>query len=125
LLTSKNAREFFVSLSEQAGKNNYNRTGASVFENETADLCLRVHLSPGAEIRRDIKSVVAVSGLVGAADAEGNANPDNDFRFDSSLGVGGGYIFNLSTKGLNPGTYRLQFTVTGDPIGHSVLFGVK
>jgi hypothetical protein len=69
--------------------------------------------------------LVAVSGLVGAADAEGNANPDNDFRFDSSLGLGGGYIFNLSTKGLNPGTYRLQFTVTGDPIGHSVLFGVK
>jgi hypothetical protein len=56
LLTSKNAREFFVPLSEQAGKNTYNRTGASVFENETADLCLRVHLSPGAEIRRDIKS---------------------------------------------------------------------
>jgi hypothetical protein len=69
--------------------------------------------------------VAAISGLVGAADAEGSANPDRDFRFDSSLGIGGGYIFNLSTNGLSPGTYRLQFTVTGDPIGHSVLFGVK
>ena len=33
----------------------------------------------------------------------GNANPDSDFRFDPTLGGTGGYIFNLSTKGLSTG----------------------
>jgi hypothetical protein len=69
--------------------------------------------------------LTAVSGFAGAAEAEGNANPDNDFRFNASLGSTGGYIFNLSTRGLSSGRYRLQFTATGDPIPHSVVFGVK
>jgi hypothetical protein len=53
----------------------------------------------------------------------GNANPDNDFRFDATLGSSGGYIFNLSTRGL-AGTYTLNFTVGSDPQQHSVLFQV-
>jgi hypothetical protein len=69
--------------------------------------------------------ITTVSGFSGSADAEGNANPDSGFRFDSSLGSTGGYIFNLSTKGLSAGTYNLHFAVTGDPIGHSATFGVK
>jgi len=69
--------------------------------------------------------IATISGFSGVADAEGNANPDNDFRFDSSLGTTGGYIFNLSTKGLGSGTYSLQFTATGDPVTHSAAFGVK
>jgi len=28
----------------------------------------------------------------------GNSNPDSDFRFDSTIGGSGGYIYNLSTK---------------------------
>ena len=45
----------------------------------------------------------------------GNSNPDNAFRYDSTLGgVGGGYIFNLSTKGLVPGQYVLSFYVGSD-----------
>ena len=40
----------------------------------------------------------------------GNANPDYTFRYDATLGSeGGGYIFNLSTKGLRPGQYVLSF----------------
>jgi probable HAF family extracellular repeat protein len=35
----------------------------------------------------------------------GNANPDSNFRYDASLG---GYIFNLSTNELSPGTYVLS-----------------
>jgi len=27
-----------------------------------------------------------------------NADPDNNFRFDATLGLGGGYIFNLSNR---------------------------
>ena len=70
-------------------------------------------------------SVTAVSGFSGTPDSPGNANPDNDFRFDPTLGSSGGYIFNLSTGGLTPGTYSLQFTAGSDPITHSVNFGVN
>ena len=41
----------------------------------------------------------------------GHANPDGNFRYDATLG---GYIFNLSTKGLTPGTWVLSFSVGGD-----------
>lgn len=44
----------------------------------------------------------------------GNANPDSNFRFDSTIGTTGGYIFNLSTKPLTAGTYALSFYVGGD-----------
>jgi hypothetical protein len=55
----------------------------------------------------------------------GNSNPDSNFRFDSSLGTSGGYIFNLKTTGLSSGTYRLDFKATGDSVTHSVGFAVK
>ncbi|HET9741964.1 MAG TPA: HYR domain-containing protein [Terriglobales bacterium] len=55
-------------------------------------------------------------------DDTGNANPDLDFRYDSTLA---GYIFNLSTKGYATGTYRLDFIAGGDPATHSALFAVK
>jgi hypothetical protein len=70
-------------------------------------------------------SVTAVSGFSGTPDAPGNANPDNDFRFDPTLGSTGGYIFNLSTGGLASGTYSLQFIAGSDPVMHSVNFGVN
>ena len=41
------------------------------------------------------------------ADA-GNANPDLNFRYDATIGTGGGYIFNMSTKALTPGKYELR-----------------
>ena len=48
-------------------------------------------------------------------DDSGNANPDYGFRYDSTLGgTGGGYIFNLSTKGLASGQYVLSFYVGSD-----------
>lgn len=67
----------------------------------------------------------ATSGVSGPVDDSGNTNPDNDFRFDTTLGSAGGYIFNLSTSGLVSGTYSLQFTAGSDPAAHSVNFGVK
>jgi hypothetical protein len=56
----------------------------------------------------------------------GNANPDDNFRFDPGLG-GGGYIFNLKTAGLTTGTYALILSVTGDPTTHAseAVFQVK
>jgi hypothetical protein len=69
-------------------------------------------------------AVKMFSAVVGAPESPGGANPDSAFRFDSTLGTSGGYIFNLSTKGLAGGAYSLQFTAT-DPVTHSVGFGVN
>jgi hypothetical protein len=57
----------------------------------------------------------------------GNANPDYNFRYDSALGgTNGGYIFNLSTKGLNAGTYVLSLYVGADhSFFHTLKFEVK
>ena len=52
----------------------------------------------------------------------GNANPDNNFRYDASLN---GYSFNLSTAGLATGTYKFNFTINGGTQLYSVPFQVK
>jgi len=67
----------------------------------------------------------ASTSISGEVEDSGNANPDNDFRFDPTLGGTGGYIFNLSTKGLSTGTYNLNFTATGDSFVYSAPFQVK
>jgi len=69
--------------------------------------------------------ITGVSSYSGPAESPGNANPDNDFRFDSTIGPTGGYIFNLGTSGLASGTYSLHFMATGDSADHLVMFGVK
>jgi hypothetical protein len=53
----------------------------------------------------------------------GNSNPDSDFRYDATLQ---GYVFNLSTKNLRAGTWKLMFSVNGqaDP-SYAVLFDIK
>jgi MBG domain (YGX type)/Bacterial Ig-like domain (group 3)/Galactose oxidase, central domain len=66
------------------------------------------------------------SSFTGSVEDAGNANPDNNFRYDSTLGPSGGYIFNLSTRGLNTGTYRLTFTAgTAPNASYAAGFGVK
>ena len=52
--------------------------------------------------------------------SSGNANTDNNFRFDS-----GSYIYNLKTTGLSSGVYNLYFTAGDDPVVHAVQFQVK
>jgi hypothetical protein len=61
-----------------------------------------------------------VSGL--PVTTSSGANPSSLFRYDPTLGTAGGYIFNLSTKGLAPGTYGLTFSVSNDPLTHIVTF---
>lgn len=62
----------------------------------------------------------------GPVEDSGNANPDFNFRYDGTLGgTGGGYIFNLSTKGLGTGTYLLGFRVGSDPTVYTVQFKLK
>lgn len=50
----------------------------------------------------------------------GDANADNNFRFDNGM-----YILNLKTTGLSTGVYNLYFTAGDDPVVHSVQFQVK
>jgi sugar lactone lactonase YvrE len=64
------------------------------------------------------------TSITGSVQDAGNANPDDDFRFDSTIG-GGEYIFNLSTKGLPTGTYNLNFVVTGDSSVYTAPFQVR
>lgn len=61
----------------------------------------------------------------GPVEDAGNANPDYGFRYSSGLGVGGGYVYNLSTKGRTTGTWALRFRATGDPTLHRLLFQLK
>jgi len=69
--------------------------------------------------------ITSTSGYSGGAASPGNANPGGNFRFDTTLGPAGGYVFNLDTGGLAPGTYSLQFTAGGDPLSHAVNFAVR
>jgi hypothetical protein len=70
-------------------------------------------------------SVASVSGDTGDPQSPGDSNPDAGFVFDATLGGTGGYRFNLSTKGLASGTYRLEFVVGADPLTHALTFGVR
>jgi hypothetical protein len=69
--------------------------------------------------------------LVGSATSAtildaGDSNPDFNFRYDSTIGTAGGYIFNLSTKDLSSGQFTLRFYVGGDmTIPYSLSFQVK
>ena len=72
-------------------------------------------------------SVLKISNSVsGEVQDAGNANPDNDFRFDALLGGSpGGYIFNLKTSGLTTGAYELRFVIDGGSTVYAAPFQVK
>ena len=74
-----------------------------------------------ALVARDLK---LMSGNTTAPVVDsGNSNPDSTFRYDPTIGgTGGGYIFNLSTRGLAPGQYVLSFYVGSD---RSFIYTVK
>lgn len=70
--------------------------------------------------------VVQVSNSAPAALTDtGNANPDDDFRYDPTVGGTGGYIFNLKTTGFATGTYKLTFTAGGGGTTYSAPFSVR
>ncbi|HYW74427.1 MAG TPA: FG-GAP-like repeat-containing protein [Pyrinomonadaceae bacterium] len=74
-----------------------------------------------ALVTRDLRLMSA--NTMAPIQDSGNANPDYTFRYDPTLGgAGGGYIFNLSTKGLAAGQYVLSFYVGSD---HSFFYTVK
>ena len=70
-------------------------------------------------------AVYQTSGFTGPVEDAGSANPDSNFRYDSTLGPSGGYIFNLKTTGLPSGTFGLKFMAGTSGATYSVGFGVK
>ena len=102
----------------------------SVKRGATIPIKIRLVDANGANVSSPAIVVSALKLVIvggGASDAiisdQNNANGDGNFRYDASLG---GYIFNLSTRnmGLVDGTWRLDFAPAGDPVAHSVFFGV-
>lgn len=83
------------------------------------------NVSSAAVLVHAVSLVQIATSASEAINDAGSANPDVNFRFDSSAGSGGGYIFNLKTTGLPTGTYRLGFIVDGDPAIHTVQFAVR
>jgi hypothetical protein len=76
--------------------------------------------------------IVTATGLKKLSDSAsfvvqdaGQSNADTNFRYDATVGPGGGYIFNLQTKGLTTGTYELEFTATGDRAIQKLRFQVR
>lgn len=108
----------------------YDQTEA-VHSGATIPIKLELCDSAGTDVSSSTITVTAVSvtqvstNAPGTLISSGNANPDNNFRFDSTLGTAGGYIFNLKTNGLATGTYALSFTAGSDPTIHTVEFEVK
>ena len=103
----------------------YDQTKA-VKSGSTLPIKLQLTNASGANVSASNIVVTALSVLristntSGVVQDSGNANPDNNFRYS-----GGGYIFNLSTKGYATGTYLLKFRAGSDPIIHTVQFQVK
>jgi len=81
--------------------------------------------SSTALVTRDLR--LLSGNTMAPIEDSGNANPDYTFRYDSTLGgSGGGYIFNLSTKGFAPGQYVLSFYVGSErSFFYTVKFEVK
>ena len=79
-----------------------------------------VNVSSASIIVHATSVTLASTSVTGQPEDSGNANPEADFRFSSPL-----YIYNLSTKGLASGTYLLHFTISGDPLEHTVQFMIR
>ena len=72
-----------------------------------------------------LKTTRTSATVDGPVQDSGNANPDQNFRYDASLGGTGGYIYNLSTRSLATGTYTLSFQAGSDTSVHTLRFEVK
>lgn len=79
-----------------------------------------VNVSSASIVVHATTVTISSTTVSGQPEDSGNANPDADFRFSAPF-----YIYNLSTKGLPSGTYLLHFTISGDPLEHSVQFMIR
>jgi len=86
---------------------------------DAANLSSSIIVLKAIELRR------VSSDTAGQLESSGNANPDDNFRYDATLGSAGGYIYNLSTKGLATGTYALRFVAGSEAYVYEAMFQVK
>jgi DNA-binding beta-propeller fold protein YncE len=77
-----------------------------------------------ANVTLTARSILRIgSNTVTAVADSGNANPDAAFRYDADLG---GYVYNLSTRGLAPGRYVLSVYAGSDrSFFYTVAFEVR
>ncbi len=87
----------------------------------TIPVKIRVCDANGRNVGSRSLTVTAVGiSPTGVLNDAGNANPGNRFRFDDGM-----YIFNLSTKGLVPGAYTLDYKIGNDPTVFHYSFTVR
>jgi len=108
---------------------NSNRRRSS--EIETEDDSVRITLMLCDANGHDVSSPFIVVRALSLTDvnsgapisfrSDGRDNPDNRFRFESSLGVTGGYVFRIKSENLS-GTYRLILRAGNDPTLHAIQF---
>jgi hypothetical protein len=67
-------------------------------------------------VQQDNTSVLAL------VEDAGNSSPDSTFRYDEALG---GYLYNLSTRGMAAGTWALQFSVSGNTHTYAIEFDLR
>ena len=77
-----------------------------------------------ASIVLNVQGVSPVTTAAGATDIV-SASVEGSFRYDPTLGGTGGYIYNVSTKGLSNGSYALRFTAGNDAYAYEARFKVK
>lgn len=100
-------------------------------QNSTIPIRIQVCDAAGSNVSSPTVAVHAVGlrrlsdDAPGVVEDAGAANVDSDFRYDTSVGDSGGYIFNLNAGGLSTGTWALAFTAESDPTSHTVQFQVR
>ena len=93
--------------------------------NSGATIPIRVRLANAAgENMSSPQRTLHAFALVpaGSLADSGNSNPRMNFRYDADLE---GYIFTLSTRRLEPGTYELLFTVDGASYPYRARFAIR
>ncbi len=79
-----------------------------------------LNVSSAAIVVTALRVVQTSTNAVTDVQDPGDSNPDNNFRLEGSK-----YAFNLSTKGFATGSYSIEFTISGDPVTHSLPFQLR
>jgi hypothetical protein len=85
-------------------------------------LPIRVRIADAQKANQSAADILLTARAV-VSDATGTTvDLDAVFRFDPQLRA---YALNLDARGLEPGGYTLSFTVSGDPVMHTVPFRLR
>lgn len=79
-----------------------------------------LNVSSAAIVVTALRVIQTSTNAVTDVQDPGDSNPDNNFHLEGSR-----YSYNLSTKGLGIGSYIIEFTISGDPVTHSLPFQLR